>query len=60
MKVLYALLPAALALRNIKIVTDDGEEVIKGGQRVANCYACLAVMQDIEFAMQQPFEKVKW
>ena len=52
------LLSGASALRNMDLITDAGEEVIKGGAPVANCHACLAVMEDLELAMQQPFEKV--
>ena len=55
---LCAVFSVTSALRNVQLVTDEGEEAIKGGQKMANCHACLAVMEDVQISMKKPFEKV--
>eukprot|EP00966_Prymnesium_polylepis_P280795 6487986-Prymnesium_polylepis.1 len=49
---------AMLALYNMNLETNAGEEVFAGGAQAANCQACFAVVEDVEAAMRKPFEKV--
>ncbi|KAL1521260.1 hypothetical protein AB1Y20_020930 [Prymnesium parvum] len=42
----------------MELETDAGKPVFNGGIAGADCNACLAVAEDLQLAMKQPFEKV--
>ena len=48
----------ASCLRQLELITADGKEAVEGGPRHLQCLACLAVVEDIQLAMDGPIQRV--
>jgi len=57
-RVLALLSASASGLRQLELITEEGKEAIEGGPKRLQCLACLAVMEDIQIAMDGPIQKV--